>query len=92
MRAERQMPTASTRPPEQYILIRYLQNKDKQRMLVDQGVEAQKRKSPTQPGSPTAKQKVTVKKDLVPYHEQQIASASGAASVQRNPESQHEPK
>jgi hypothetical protein len=92
MRAERQMPTASTRSPEQDLLITYLQNKDKQRMLVDQGVEAQKRKSPTQSGSPTAKQKATVKQDLVPFHEQQIASASGAASVQRSPESQHEPK
>jgi hypothetical protein len=74
------MPTASTRPPDQDLLITYLQNKAKQRMLVDQGVEAQKRKSETQPGSPTAKQKATVKQDLVPFHEQQIASASGAAS------------
>ena len=92
MRAERVMPTASTRPPDQDLLITYLQNKDKQRMLVDQGAEAQKRKSPTQPGSPTAKQKATVKQDLVPFHEQQIASASGAASSSEEKRGRGRPK
>ena len=94
MRAERLMSIASTRSPEQDLLITYLQNKDKQRMLVDQGGETQKRKSPTQEGSPRAKQKSSVKQDLVPFHEQQIAtaSASGAASSSEAPRGRGRPR
>ena len=44
-----------------------------------------KRKSSLQPGSPRAKQKSSVKQDLVPSHEQQIASASAAASSSEAP-------
>jgi hypothetical protein len=80
MTATRQMPQAQARSPEQELLIQYMQKKDQLALPTP----PQKRRGDSQPGSPTAKQKPSVRQDLVPFHEQQIASAA--------PEQEHEKK
>ena len=76
----RQLPQAQGRSAEQELLIQYMQKKDQLALPAP----PQKRRGDSLPGSPTAKQKPSVRQDLVPFHEQQIASAA--------PETEHEKK
>ena len=80
MTATRQMPQAQARSAEQDLLIQYMQKKDQLALPAP----PQKRRGDSQPGSPTAKQKPSVRQDLVPFHEKEIASAA--------PEQEHERK